>query len=294
MKKKQLLTAGLILCLALFSACGISKPADTAPEVKSETATGIIHLSNQGTTSDCAGVEIAGSRVTITEAGKYELSGTLDAGQLIVDCSGKVTLTLCGTSITNPENAAIDVLNAKKVTLQLAEGSENVLVSGVSVPTVSTEETTGAVIHSKKDLVISGNGSLTVTGYLNNGISSSDELTIKGGSIFVTAANHGLKGKDGVNISGGSIDIRASADGIHSDSQVSVSDGSISISVQDDGIHADDSLNITGGNTVISDSYEGLEANQITISGGNISVAATDDGLNACGGASSFGKEASG
>ena len=52
-----------------------------------------------------------------------------------------------------------------------------------------------ACIFSHDDLTINGSGALTVTGNLNDGIHSKDDLIITGGNLSVTAVNDGLKGK---------------------------------------------------------------------------------------------------
>lgn len=99
----------------------------------------------------------------------------------------------------------------------------------------------------------------------------------------------GIKSGTSLTISGGTFYLDTLDDAIHSNGTVAITGGSYEISTGDDGIHGDLELTVEDGNIQILQSYEGLEANQITISGGQISVVSSDDGINASGGPSSRG-----
>ena len=99
----------------------------------------------------------------------------------------------------------------------------------------------------------------------------------------------GIKSGTSLTISGGTFYLDTLDDAIHSNGTVAITGGSYEISTGDDGIHGDMELTVEDGNIQILQSYEGLEANQITISGGQISVVSSDDGINASGGPSSRG-----
>ena len=104
---------------------------------------------------------------------------------------------LGGVSIKNSTGAAIQNSTADDVTIELSEGTTNVLQSGeeVDIATATeSEEASGGALQSKADLKIKGKGSLTVLGYLNNGIHCTKDLKIKNGNISVTALGHGIKG----------------------------------------------------------------------------------------------------
>lgn len=251
-----------------------------------------ITLSQDHTVIDGTGAKLSGSTVTITNAGTYSITGSLSEGKLCVDAdsSEDVILVLNGVSITNSEENAIQVENAGHTTLWLQQDSENYVQSGVEKEIVTdrqeeeTGDATGGAVYAGDDLTIAGTGSLTVYGYLNNGIQTADALVIESGSIRVSAVNHGLKGKDSVDVTGGNITVLSGQDGIQSDGTVHIQDGSVSIASGDDGIHADLSLLIEGGTIEVTESVEGLEANQVEITGGEISVTSSDDGINANGG----------
>lgn len=285
-------------------------------------ADGSITLSPDGSTSTDASVRIDGQTVTITQAGTYQIAGTLDDGALIVESgeNAKITLVLGGVSIKNSTGAAIQISTADDVTIELAEGTTNVLQSGEEVDiavATESEEASGGALQSKVDLKIKGKGSLTVLGYLNNGIHCTKDLKIKNGNISVTALGHGIKGKNSVTVSGGTVTVTSGKDGITSDETeneekgfVTIEDGEIIITSAGDGVSAETTLTVTGGvisiisgggsanaqqktdnmrgwwdfdNSASDDnsvSCKGLKAGKaLVISGGSITIDAQDDAL---------------
>ncbi|HAX73609.1 MAG TPA: dockerin type 1 [Firmicutes bacterium] len=203
------------------------------------------------------GVEIDNNIVRITKAGTYEISGTLDDGQIIVAAGDEdnVEIILNGANLTSLTSAPIYVENAKNTYIVLADGTENVITDAQTY--VLEDETVNepnAAIFSKDDLIIEGTGSLTVNGNYNNGIQSKDDLKIKSGTITITAANDGLKGKDSVTIEDGVINIVASGDGIRSTNDtdegrgyITIEGGEINVTADLDAIQAETDLTITGG-----------------------------------------------
>lgn len=222
-------------------------------------ADGSITLSPDGSTSTDASVRIDGQTVTITQAGTYQIAGTLDDGALIVESAenAKITLVLGGVSIKNTTGAAIQIATADDVTIELAEGTTNVLQSGEEVDIATAtedEEASGGALQSKVDLKIKGKGGLTVLGYLNNGIHCTKDLKIKSGNISVTALGHGIKGKNSVTVSGGTVTVTSGKDGITSDETeneekgfVTIEDGEIIITSVGDGVSAETTLTVTDG-----------------------------------------------
>lgn len=285
-------------------------------------ADGSITLSPDGSTSTDASVRIDGQTVTIIQAGTYQIAGTLDDGALIVESAenAKITLVLGGVNIKNSIGAAIQISTADDVTIELSEGTTNVLQSGeeVDIATATeSEEASGGALQSKADLKIKGKGSLTVLGYLNNGIHCTKDLKIKNGNISVTALGHGIKGKNSVTVSGGTVTVTSGKDGITSDETeneekgfVTIENGEIIITSVGDGVSAETTLTVTGGvisiisgggsanaqqktdnmrgwwdfdNSASDDnsvSCKGLKAGKaLVISGGSITIDAQDDAL---------------
>lgn len=99
----------------------------------------------------------------------------------------------------------------------------------------------------------------------------------------------GLKAEGSMFIEKGTFDINSADDALHSNLSVTVKGGNFDIKTGDDGIHADKSLLVSGGNVTIHNSYEGLEALDVTVSGGEVTITASDDGINAAGGTDQSG-----
>lgn len=122
----------------------------------------------------------------------------------------------------------------------------------------TTQEAAGGAIYSRDDLSIIGSGLLEVSGYLNNGIHTTNDLVIIDGNIEVKSVNNGIKGKDSVTVLGGDITITSGNDAIKSDDTtgegygiVIIEEGNISIDSQGDAVQAETVLDITGGTITI-------------------------------------------
>ena len=165
----------------------------------------------------------------------------------------KIQLVLDGVTIHSATSAAIYALEADKVFVTLAEGSENTLSNGGSYVAID-ENNIDAVIFSKTDLTLNGSGSLTIQAQAGHGVVSKDELVVTGGSYTVTAASHGMTGKDSVAIAGGAFSITSGKDGIHAENTedttlgaLYIAGGIYTIHAQGDAISASGTLQINGG-----------------------------------------------
>lgn len=276
---------------------------------KSEVVT--ITLNKTTATVSGNGATVDGSTITITEAGVYLVSGTIEDGQIIVDASDsdKVQIVLDGADIHCETSAAIYVREADKVFLTLAENSENTLSSGTEYTQID-DNTVDGVIFSKSDIACNGSGSLTIEANYKHGIVSKDDLVITGGTYKITAADNGITAKDqlkildgtfdidaansavkakntddtelgNIYIAGGTFNIKAEQDGFHATGSIVVDDGTITVNSGDDGFHADLDTVINGGTINVEESYEGLEGKRVVINGGDITVNSSDDGINA-------------
>ena len=211
-----------------------------------------IILSDDGCTLP-SGVSRADGIVKITSGGIYTLQGQLTEGQIEVDAKANVTLILNGISISCSDGAAINITNSQHTHIYLAEGSENIVTSGEEVEISSNEEieADGAAIYSRDDLSFSGSGSLTVNGYINNAVATTDNLVILSGNITANRVNNGLKGKDSVTILNGNINLLSGNDGIKANNEevgvINITDGNITVKSYGDGISAERDLSISGG-----------------------------------------------
>ncbi|WP_297232843.1 carbohydrate-binding domain-containing protein [uncultured Flavonifractor sp.] len=216
-----------------------------------------IDITLSGTSASCSadGVTISGSQVIISAEGIYRLSGTLEDGQIVINAADtdKIQLVLDGVTIHSATSADIYALEADKVFVTLAEGSENTLSNGGSYVAID-DNNIDAVIFSKTDLTLNGSGSLTIQAQAGHGVVSKDELVVTGGSYTVTSASHGMTGKDSVAIAGGVFTITSGKDGIHAENTedttlgaLYIAGGSYTIHAQGDAISASGTLQIDGG-----------------------------------------------
>ncbi len=207
--------------------------------------------------------------LVISNGGWYVLSGTLEDGSIIVDAhdSSKIWIRLNGVTVNCTDDACLQIDQADKVFLTLADGTENTFTSGGSYSEDALSDNTGGAIFSHDDLTINGSGSLTVTAAYKHGIDVNDSLVITGGNITITAPQDGIHVNDSFRFAGASLTIEAG----------------------DDAVHSDDELYVERGTILITSCYEGLEAITIDITGGDITIYPSDDGLNANGSGSAMG-----
>lgn len=277
---------------------------DEAP-ASAETAIQIM-LAGDSITVEGSGAAVNGSTVTITTPGVYNLTGTLNDGQIVVDTDqeGTVNLILSGVNITNSSTSPIFISSADKTILTLAEGSQNFVTDGATYVFTNAEvDEPNAAIFSKDDLVINGSGSLTVNANYNNGIASKDYLRIVSGNITVNAVNDGIKGRNYIAVKDATITVNAGGDGLQSNNDedatkgyILIEGGAFNITSGIDGIQAETQLTVNGGvlnlvtgggNTVNYESEEsakGLKAGvSVTIAGGTINIDSADDAVHSNG-----------
>lgn len=225
---------------------------------------------------DGSGASVDGNIVTVTYAGTYSFSGSLDNGQIVVDTTDPdtVMLILNGVDITYDVSAPIYVANAEKVVITLASGTENIVTDGTDYYFPDQSDEPNAAIFSHDDLTINGSGSLTVNANYNNGIASKDDLKIISGTITVNAVNDGIKGRDSVSVKDGVITVSAGADGMQSNNDedaekgyIVIDGGMFNITAGLDGIQAETSLLINGGDF------------SITTGGGSVNTSTNGGGM---------------
>lgn len=268
--KKKFLSMLIVSALAVI-AMGCSNNANetskstalnNSDESVSADVKAKITLNNNSISTDGDGVEVVDKTITINSGGTYEISGTLEDGQIIVDSADEINvyIILNRVDISCSNSAPIYVKSAKNAIITLADNSENYLSDGSEYlyeelnddRTVTDEPS--ACIFSKDDLTINGNGTLNVVGNYNNGIVSKDDLKITAGTVNVTAVNNGLKGKDSITIKGGDITVNSTGDGVKSDNTedttkgyIIIEGGSLNITSGKDGIQAETTLTIVSG-----------------------------------------------
>ncbi|ABO34411.1 hypothetical protein MmarC5_0094 [Methanococcus maripaludis C5] len=225
-----------------------------------------------------------GETVSISEAGDYEISGSLIGGGIVVNCEGSaVNLILNGVTISSVDTACIYGEDLETLTITLLEGTTSNLGN-------DGETDYDGVIYSNSDIIVEGEGKLIVEGNAEEGISTEDkDITINGGTIVITAVDDGINagGDNGglISINGGNIYVNAEGDGIDSNGDLEINGGTLfvvgSTSADDSALDSDGTLAINGGTVVAlgngmlqspdSDSLQDfLAVNVDTIDAGNI------------------------
>ena len=267
----------------------------TSDKVDLTSVTAKVDLSSL--TSSGSGVSISGTTITVSSAGTFYFSGTASEANIVVNAgdSDKVNLVFENANITSSKTAVVNGINAKKITINLVQGSTNTFTDGSTYTVFTEDDEPNGTIFSKTDLDINGTGTLVVNSNYEDGIVSKDDLVIEGATIKVTAKDDGIRGKDSVTINNANITVTSTGDAIKatndtdsSKGYISINGGTFDLTSQSDGIQAETVLKITDGNFTIKttgvitndESYKALKAGTLMeISGGTFNINSTDDGI---------------
>ena len=269
-----ILAALLVLSCLAFAACSgetvdpsqTNQPGGAQTDSGSATPENMIdsYITFSGTSytaTDSSALKVDGSALAITKAGTYEISGTLDNGQIIVEVTKaeKVTLILNNFTGHNESSAVIWVKSADKVYLELKDGTTNTLTDGATYVFANPTDTKpNACIYASDDLSIKGYGTLIIRGNYNNGIGCKNDLSINNAKVTVTAVNNAIKGNGSVTVKGDAdVLVEGAEDAIKTDS-LDVGKGfllitekaKVTVHCVDDGLQATQDITVTTGATV--------------------------------------------
>ena len=238
----------------------------------------------------------------------YVLSGTSTNGSFWMDGSYKMTLELDGVSLTNPDSAAINIRDGKRIGVTLVDGTTNLLVDGANGSQKGcfavkghTEFTgggtlniTGKTSHAfwgkeyvefKKKLT----GTINILGAVGDGFNINQYVKINGGNFTITGV-----GDDGFQLSlatddDGNVETDAENTGIFT-----MNGGTVTITTTAagaKGIKANVDYVMTGGTLTVNQTggyvYDGTDASycagvkvdrNISITGGTVNVTSTAQG----------------
>ncbi len=200
-------------------------------------------------------VSMVGNVAMITEGGTYCIEGYLEDGQIRVYALDKdITLILNGVDINCMNMAPIYIESANSASVYIPESSVNVITcaeigtyeSALEAATYAPGSTSdeagdsssssaslavtkkGALV-SECNLTISGNGVLSVFGYLRNGIHSRDSLYLSDVVLNVTTTNNGIKATNNINITSGQYDLVTVGDAVQADGDLTIEGGTFNI-----------------------------------------------------------------
>ena len=170
--------------------------------------------------------------LNITEAGTYELTGSLIAG-VHINMEWNVRLILNGVTIKSNEGEAIYVEQAKNTVIELSEGSNNTLEDSAT----RSDESIDGTIYSKDDLIFTGTGTLNVVSNFADGIVSKDDLKFISGNYIIKSEDNAIHAEEKMVIDDGTIDIQISVEGLEA-TLMPINGGNITIKASDDAINA--------------------------------------------------------
>ena len=131
-------------------------------------------------------------------------------------------------------------------------------------------------LFSEGQILISGSGTLQVTGNCKNAIASDDYIIIDDDPTITaqSSTGHGIKVNDGIWINGGILDINVTADaarGIKSDTEVVITNGDITINTTGDCIYDETEADYSSAACIKCE-------NAFTMSGGKLTMTSSGDG----------------
>ena len=171
----------------------------------------------------------------------YQLSGSTTDGEFSLTGAYKCTIALAGLTLTNPDGAAINISNSKRIQLSAKKDTENTLTDGA-------DGSQKACIYSKGQLQLQGNGTLNVVGNTKHGIKSASYISVKNLTLNITGAV---------------------GDGISCEEYMLIKSGTVTISgTGDDGIQCDLGSSYSGATT----DHEDEDTGNIYIEGGLLTV----------------------
>lgn len=238
----------------------------------------------------------------------YVLSGTSTNGSFWMDGSYKMTLELDGVTLTNPDSAAINIRDGKRISVMLVDGTTNTLVDGAD----GSQKGCFAI---KGHTEFTGGGTLNITGNTKNAFWGKEYVEFKkkltGTINILGAVGDGFNINQYVKVNGGTINISGVGDDGFQLSLATDDDGNVETDTDNTGIFtmnggtititttasgakgikADVDYVMAGGTLTVNQTgsyvYDGTDASycagvkvdgNINITGGTVNVTSTADG----------------
>ncbi|MDE6733556.1 MAG: carbohydrate-binding domain-containing protein, partial [Oscillospiraceae bacterium] len=227
----------------------------------------VIKFESEGISVTGDGAKPAGNIVSITKSGVYELSGNTSDCKIEINADKKaeITLLLNNVSLTSRSGSVIDCESAKTLTLYTKNGTKNSLSDTGNY--TGAEDEADAAVFTRSDLLINGEGELTITGRYGDAVKCKDAVVIYNGALNIVSADDGITGKDSVTVYGGTLSVNAGGDGIKSTNStdagrgnITIAGGELDITSEKDGIQAEKVLTINGGKIAIKSGGDAADA----------------------------------
>ena len=166
--------------------------------------------------------QVTGARVAVMQDANvaseytYTLQGTSSSGCFYHSGAYKMTLVLNGVNLVNPDSAAINIQNSKRIAVQLADGTTNTLKD-------SSSNTKKAAFLVKGHAEFSKGGSLTITGLKKHALACNEYMEVKktvGTITIVSSVADAINVAQYFQMNGGTINIQSCGDdGIQVDAE---------------------------------------------------------------------------
>lgn len=188
-----------------------------------------------------------GKTVRITAGGDYLIKGSSGDAQVYVATATeeKVTLILENLDIACSDGPAINIAEAKRCTIKLAEGSSNYLRDG------GTDKINDGVIFSNDTLRFKGSGYLEINSGNAHGIASDDDVIIENGRYLINSIKSGIFAHDDITVNGGELTVYGGTNGIKSKGTINFNGGKAIVSggskEEKSSIYSAAAFNYTGG-----------------------------------------------
>lgn len=196
------------------SSTSVSSGENSAPKEEK-----YIYLKNHTAQYSGTGIMVDGNTVNITKGGTYVISGTLNGSIQVLTEDKKVYLELNDAHIHNTEGAALNVQQAKRITITTRKGTTNSFTDG------GTHEETRGAIFSNDTVELNGEGVLNITANYAHGIRSDDDIILNSGTVNITSVKSGFHCNDGIEINGGKLFCDAGTNGVKTSGYITITGG---------------------------------------------------------------------
>ena len=184
----------------------------------------------------------------VTDEITYTLSGTSSDGSFYMDGNLKASFVLNGLTLNNPDSAAINIRDGKRISVELADGTTNTLTDG-------TGGKQKACFAVKGHTEFKGGGTLNITGNTAHAFWGKEYVQLK-------------KTVGSINVLG------AVGDGFNVNQFFQQNGGSVTIkNVGDDGIQL--SFETDDNDQIISTEEDEDNTGEVIIKGGTLNIAVT-------------------
>ena len=246
------------------------------------TGTGdIVYITYNGTNAEIVNpypstevdISATGAKVSVTSTSSanitYCLLGTANPGRFEITSTTTPTILMYGVNLTNPTGKAMDLTCDAGIIMELASGTQNSLADG-------TESDKKAALMSNNDLLVQGEGTLTITGLVQHAMKVKGQFNMTSGNLVIASSVADGVHAEGLLVNGGNITVESCGDdGVTSELDGYINGGTITVtssSADINAISADSTLVINGGNiniTITGADSKCIKADkELTINGG--------------------------